>query len=130
MKALSWLGWVALAVFAAYALAWFEFKGRDFIFFSIFALQVIPLQLALVPLLQLFAGCADTVWHTRQPGECWQSNRPVLVLWPGRILTKADLYCRLAFRHGAPDTPCQHLVAEPINSLTRQTRPRVYLVST
>ena len=46
---------ITLAVFAAYALAWFEFKGRDFIFFSIFALQVIPLQLALVPLLQLFA---------------------------------------------------------------------------
>lgn len=46
---------ITLAVFAAYALAWFNFKGRDFIFFSIFALQVVPLQLALVPLLQLFA---------------------------------------------------------------------------
>jgi len=46
---------ITLAVFAAYALAWFEFKGRDFIFLAIFALQVIPLQLALVPLLQLFA---------------------------------------------------------------------------
>ena len=46
---------ITLAVFAAYALAWFEFKGRDFIFFSIFALQVVPLQLTLVPLLQLFA---------------------------------------------------------------------------
>lgn len=46
---------ITLAVFAAYALAWFEFKGRDFIFFSIFALQVVPLQLTLIPLLQLFA---------------------------------------------------------------------------
>jgi alpha-glucoside transport system permease protein len=46
---------ITLAVFAAYALAWFEFKGREFIFFSIFALQVIPLQLTLIPLLQLFA---------------------------------------------------------------------------
>lgn len=46
---------LTLAVFAAYALAWFDFKGRDFIFFSIFALQVIPLQLTLIPLLQLFA---------------------------------------------------------------------------
>jgi alpha-glucoside transport system permease protein len=33
---------ITLAVFAAYALAWFEFRGRDFLFFSIFALQVIP----------------------------------------------------------------------------------------
>ena len=46
---------LTLAVFAAYALAWFDFKGKDFIFFSIFALQVIPLQMSLVPLLQLFA---------------------------------------------------------------------------
>lgn len=46
---------ITLAVFAAYALAWFDFKGKDFIFFTIFALQVVPLQLALVPLLQLFA---------------------------------------------------------------------------
>jgi alpha-glucoside transport system permease protein len=46
---------LTLAVFAAYALAWFDFKGRDFIFFGIFALQVIPLQMSLVPLLQLFA---------------------------------------------------------------------------
>ncbi|MDA8887441.1 carbohydrate ABC transporter permease, partial [Pontimonas sp.] len=46
---------ITLAVFAAYALAWFDFKGRDAIFFSIFALQVVPLQLTLVPLLQLFS---------------------------------------------------------------------------
>lgn len=46
---------ITLAVFAAYALAWFNFKGRDVIFFSIFALQVVPLQLTLIPLLQLFA---------------------------------------------------------------------------
>jgi alpha-glucoside transport system permease protein len=46
---------ITIAVFAAYALAWFNFKGRDFIFFTIFALQVVPLQLTLIPLLQLFA---------------------------------------------------------------------------
>ncbi|MEQ1736577.1 MAG: carbohydrate ABC transporter permease [Rhodoglobus sp.] len=47
---------VVLATFAAYALAWFDFKGRDFLFYTIFAMQVIPLQLALIPLLQLFAN--------------------------------------------------------------------------
>lgn len=46
---------LTLATFAAYALAWFDFKGRDFIFFGIFTLQVIPLQMSLIPLLQLFA---------------------------------------------------------------------------
>jgi len=46
---------ITLALFAAYALAWFNFKGKDTIFFVIFGLQVVPLQLTLIPLLQLFS---------------------------------------------------------------------------
>ncbi len=41
---------------AAYCLAWVRFRGATFVFFSIFALQIVPLQLALVPLLQLFSN--------------------------------------------------------------------------
>jgi alpha-glucoside transport system permease protein len=47
---------VTIAVMAAYALAWVRFRGSDMIFFIIFALQVVPLQMALIPLLQLFSG--------------------------------------------------------------------------
>lgn len=47
---------LTLAIFAAYGLAWFDFRGRDFLFFFIFALQVVPLQMSLIPLLQLFSG--------------------------------------------------------------------------
>jgi alpha-glucoside transport system permease protein len=43
-----------LATMAAYAIAWVPFKGSTFIFFGIFALQVVPLQMALLPLLTLF----------------------------------------------------------------------------
>ena len=39
---------------AAYAIAWVPFKGSTWIFFGIFALQVVPLQMALLPLLQMF----------------------------------------------------------------------------
>ena len=46
---------ITVALFAAYALAWFNFKGKDTIFFIIFGLQVVPLQLTLIPLLQLFS---------------------------------------------------------------------------
>ena len=46
---------ITLALFAAYALAWFNFRGKDTIFFVIFGLQVVPLQLTLIPLLQLFS---------------------------------------------------------------------------
>jgi alpha-glucoside transport system permease protein len=46
---------VTLAALAAYALSWMEFRGRDWIFVGIFALQIVPLQMALIPLLQLFS---------------------------------------------------------------------------
>jgi alpha-glucoside transport system permease protein len=41
---------IMLATMAAYALAWIPFRGSNFVFFSLFALQVVPLQMALVPL--------------------------------------------------------------------------------
>ncbi len=47
---------VTLAAFAAYALAWGKFKGRDWLYIGIFALQIVPLQMALIPLLQIFTG--------------------------------------------------------------------------
>jgi alpha-glucoside transport system permease protein len=46
---------VTLAALAAYALSWMEFRGRDWLFIGIFALQIVPLQMALIPLLQLFS---------------------------------------------------------------------------
>jgi alpha-glucoside transport system permease protein len=46
---------LAFASFAAYALAWMNFRGRDWIYIGIFALQIVPLQMALVPLLRLFS---------------------------------------------------------------------------
>ncbi|SOD73302.1 carbohydrate ABC transporter membrane protein 2 (CUT1 family) [Jatrophihabitans sp. GAS493] len=45
---------IIIAAMAAYALAWVRFKGSDVLFFLIFALQVVPLQMSLVPLLQLY----------------------------------------------------------------------------
>ncbi|HUX70539.1 MAG TPA: carbohydrate ABC transporter permease [Cellulomonadaceae bacterium] len=45
---------IFVASMAGYALAWMRFKGSDFIFFGIFALQVVPLQMALVPLQQYY----------------------------------------------------------------------------
>ena len=41
---------IFLAAMAGYVLAWVRFRGSDIIFFTIFALQVVPLQMALVPL--------------------------------------------------------------------------------
>ncbi|MDJ0820501.1 MAG: carbohydrate ABC transporter permease [Paracoccaceae bacterium] len=44
---------ILIAAFAAYALAWMDFKGRGFLIAMVVGLLVVPLQLALVPLLTL-----------------------------------------------------------------------------
>jgi alpha-glucoside transport system permease protein len=49
---------IFIASMAAYALAWVRFKGSDLIFFGLFALQVVPLQMALVPLQRFFVSGA------------------------------------------------------------------------
>ncbi len=49
---------IAIAAFAAYAFAWIDFRGRDWLFVGTVALMAIPLQVALIPLLQLFSGGA------------------------------------------------------------------------
>ncbi len=49
---------IAFAAFAAYAFAWIDFKGREWFFIATIALLAIPLQVALIPLLQLYNGGA------------------------------------------------------------------------
>jgi alpha-glucoside transport system permease protein len=49
---------IAIAAFAAYAFAWMEFPGRRWLFIVVVGLLVVPFQLALVPLLQLYTGGA------------------------------------------------------------------------
>ena len=46
---------LVFASMAAYAFAWMRFRGVGVLFIIIFALQIIPLQMALVPLLQIFS---------------------------------------------------------------------------
>ncbi len=45
---------ITLAAFAAYGFAWLKFRGRSLMFGVIVALIVVPLQLALVPLLKIY----------------------------------------------------------------------------
>jgi len=46
---------IALAALAAYAFAWLDFKGRQWIFAILIGLQIVPLQMALVPIAQLYS---------------------------------------------------------------------------
>lgn len=45
---------IAFAAFAAYGFAWMEFRGKKWLFIATVSLLAVPLQVALIPLLQLF----------------------------------------------------------------------------
>lgn len=55
---------IILALLAAYAFAWIDFKGRNFLFAAVFALQVVPIQVTLIPLLSTYVklGLSGTYW--------------------------------------------------------------------
>ena len=54
---------IVVAALAAYAFAWLEFPGRDWLFIAVIALLVVPLQMALIPIFQIYntLGIFDTV---------------------------------------------------------------------
>ena len=47
---------ILIAAFAAYGFAWMYFPGRKFLFIMVVALLVVPLQIALVPILRDYNG--------------------------------------------------------------------------
>jgi alpha-glucoside transport system permease protein len=58
---------ITVALLAAYAFAWIDFKGRDILFVSVFALQIVPIQITLIPLLSAYVsgginGSFWTIW--------------------------------------------------------------------
>jgi len=54
---------IFVGALAGYAFAWLEFPGRDWLFIVVIALLVVPLQMALIPMFQLYNtfGIFDTV---------------------------------------------------------------------
>ena len=50
---------ITLAAFAAYAFSWMQFKGRHGLFVLVVGLMVVPLQMALIPILRLYTGGAS-----------------------------------------------------------------------
>ncbi len=55
---------ISLALLAAYAFAWIEFKGRSILFVAVFALQIVPIQITLIPLLSQYVdwGISGSFW--------------------------------------------------------------------
>ena len=55
---------ITLALLAAYAFAWMEFPGRNALFVAVFALQIVPIQITLIPLLTQYNnwGITGSFW--------------------------------------------------------------------
>jgi alpha-glucoside transport system permease protein len=49
---------ITIAAFAAYAFAWIPFRGRGILFTLVVALLVVPLQMALIPILKIYSGAS------------------------------------------------------------------------
>jgi alpha-glucoside transport system permease protein len=54
---------IFIAAMAAYAFAWLDFPGRDWLFILVIAMLVVPIQMALIPIFKLYSdlGLFDTV---------------------------------------------------------------------
>ncbi len=58
---------ITIAAFAAYAFAWMKFPGRNLLFVTVVGLMVVPLQMALIPILRIYTdfnvtGTFPAVW--------------------------------------------------------------------
>ncbi|MCX7888117.1 MAG: carbohydrate ABC transporter permease [Rhodobacteraceae bacterium] len=73
---------ILIAAFAAYALAWMDFPGRALLIAAIVGLLVVPLQLALIPLLNLHNWAAMTINETfGLTGDRALSGKGYLGIW-------------------------------------------------
>ncbi|KAA6436158.1 carbohydrate ABC transporter permease [Agrococcus sediminis] len=72
---------LVLAALAAYAFAWVKFKGSSTLFVVVFALQIVPLQMALIPLLQLFVTFLQPFQDALHEAVPFISERQFLPVW-------------------------------------------------
>jgi alpha-glucoside transport system permease protein len=72
---------LAFAALAAYALSWMKFRGRDWLYIMIFALQIVPLQMALVPLLRFFSTGVSLGGVTLMPAWQLEGTEKFIQVW-------------------------------------------------
>lgn len=70
---------ITIAALAAYAFSWMTFRGRDWIFTIVVGLMIVPLQMALIPLLRLFTSGAHIGSVTIFPDL--NLNNSVVTVW-------------------------------------------------
>ena len=74
---------VGIGAMAAYAFSWMKFKGREWLFVAVVAMLVVPLQMALIPLLRLITGGAHIGSVTIFP--YLHLNNSVAAVWVAHV---------------------------------------------
>ena len=103
---------IAIAAFAAYAFAWIDFRGREWLFIGTVALLAVPTQVSLIPLLSAYSnGVALTlpiVDRRSRSSRTWAVRRDT---------------CRVADAHGlraaVRDLPAAQLHRRPAQGSLR-----------
>jgi alpha-glucoside transport system permease protein len=70
---------ITIAAFAAYAFAWMEFPGRQWLFVGVVGLLVVPLHMALIPILRLYTSGGHLGDITIMPNL--QLNGTYMAMW-------------------------------------------------
>ncbi|MCF2872873.1 carbohydrate ABC transporter permease [Octadecabacter sp. G9-8] len=79
---------ILIAAFAAYALAWMEFPGRALLVATVVGLLVVPLQLALIPLLSLHVGAMELLTSVMGPVD--EGSRLTGTNWFGDLFGMSE----------------------------------------
>jgi alpha-glucoside transport system permease protein len=76
---------VGIACLAAYAFSWMHFKGRDWLYTLVVTCLIIPLQVAIIPLLRMFnVGAHQTIPFTNYTVTVFPNfhlNNSVVTIW-------------------------------------------------
>ena len=105
---------LAFGALAAYALSWMEWKGRDWTFILIFALQIVPIQMALIPLLRLFSKGLDIGGLTLLPALHLVGAQKFATVWVAHSAFGLPL-CIFLFHNFMSDLPRELMEAARVD---------------
>jgi len=105
---------LAFGALAAYALSWMEWKGRDWTFILIFALQIVPIQMALIPLLRLFSKGLDVGGLTLLPALHLVGAQKFATVWVAHSAFGLPL-CIFLFHNFMSDLPRELMEAARVD---------------
>ena len=94
---------ISIATMAAYAFAWMKFQGRNVLFVAVFALQIVPIQVTMIPLLSLYVDA----------GPDAAPRRPAAASTRSGSRTRSS---RCRWRSSCCTTSCRQIPGELIES--------------